>query len=53
MHQGRMPGVTGTEEGASAEACGIRDVWNSNLEEEFVHIREIVKTHKFVAMVSI
>lgn len=45
-----MPVATGTENAGNTEACGIRDVWASNLEEEFVDIRKVVQTHKFVAM---
>ena len=30
----------------------IRDVWESNLEEEFVRIRAIVQDYPFIAMVS-
>lgn len=48
---GKMP--VATDEQQSIEACGIRDVWASNLESEFVFIREVVKNHKFVAMVSV
>lgn len=45
-----MPVATGADEGTTLDACGIRDVWASNMEEEFVHIRKIVQSHKFVAM---
>ncbi|KAK7097880.1 CCR4-NOT transcription complex subunit 7-like [Littorina saxatilis] len=39
-----------TDEQQSPEACGIRDVWTSNMEEEFRLIREVVKDYKYVAM---
>lgn len=32
------------------EACGIRDVWSGNLEEEFCNIRKLVQKYKYVAM---
>ena len=32
------------------ESCGIRDVWASNMEEEFKIVREIVEDYPFVAM---
>jgi CCR4-NOT transcription complex subunit 7/8 len=34
----------------SNEECGIRDVWASNLEEEFKVIRNVVQKYNFVAM---
>jgi len=34
----------------SNEECGIREVWNSNLEEEFRKIRQIIKQYNYVAM---
>lgn len=35
----------------SNEECGIRDVWNHNLREEFRAIRNIVQKYPYVAMV--
>lgn len=32
------------------EACGIRDVWGYNLEDEFRQIRQIVQKYPYVAM---
>lgn len=34
----------------SNEACGIRDVWACNLEEEFKAIRQVVQQFQYVAM---
>ncbi|XP_023239589.1 CCR4-NOT transcription complex subunit 7-like [Centruroides sculpturatus] len=34
----------------SNEACGIKDVWSKNLEEEFKAIRHIVQKYSYVAM---
>lgn len=34
----------------SNEACGIRDVWASNLEDEFKVIRQVVQKFSYVAM---
>ncbi|XP_076312123.1 CCR4-NOT transcription complex subunit 7-like isoform X1 [Tachypleus tridentatus] len=34
----------------SNEACGIREVWNYNLEDEFRTIRKVVLKYNFVAM---
>ncbi|XP_013790779.1 CCR4-NOT transcription complex subunit 7-like isoform X1 [Limulus polyphemus] len=34
----------------SNEACGIREVWAYNLEDEFNRIRQIVQNYRFVAM---
>lgn len=34
----------------SNEACGIKDVWSKNLEEEFKAIRLIVQKYSYVAM---
>jgi hypothetical protein len=34
----------------SNEECGIRDVWNHNLEEEFRTIRQIVQQYQYIAM---
>ncbi|XP_013779157.1 CCR4-NOT transcription complex subunit 7-like [Limulus polyphemus] len=34
----------------SNEACGIREVWNYNLEDEFKTIRRVVQKYSFVAM---
>ena len=31
---------------------GIRDTWESNLEEEFKNVRQIVKKYNYIAMVS-
>lgn len=39
-----MPSVAQTE-------YGIKDVWNSNLEEEFKKIRHVIQRYRFVAMV--
>jgi len=36
--------------GLDNEACGIRDVWAANLEDEFKVIRQIVKQYPFIAM---
>lgn len=33
------------------EECGIRDVWNHNLHEEFHAIRSVVQKFTYVAMV--
>lgn len=38
-----MPSVAQTE-------YGIKDVWNSNLEEEFKKIRHVIQRYRFVAM---
>lgn len=32
------------------EECGIRDVWNHNLEEEFKTIRNVVQKYQYIAM---
>nr|XP_050051750.1 CCR4-NOT transcription complex subunit 7-like [Dermacentor andersoni] len=32
------------------EACGIRDVWACNLEEEFCTIRDLVQKYNYIAM---
>ena len=40
----RMPSVV-------SDPCGIRDTWQSNLEEEFKNIRQIVKKYNYIAMV--
>ena len=34
-----------------SESGGIRDTWQSNLEEEFKNIRQIVKKYNYIAMV--
>ena len=31
---------------------GIRDTWNSNIDEEFKRIRDVVKEYNYIAMVS-
>ena len=36
---------------ATDAGFGIQDVWRNNFQREFKHIRQVVKTHKFVAMV--
>lgn len=41
-----MPSVAQTE-------YGIKDVWNSNLEEEFKKIRHVIQRYRFVAMVIV
>jgi len=33
-----------------SDPCGIRDTWQSNLEEEFKNIRQIVKKYNYIAM---
>ena len=40
----RMPSVV-------SDPCGIKDTWQSNLEEEFKNIRQIVKKYNYIAMV--
>ncbi|XP_054269291.1 CCR4-NOT transcription complex subunit 7 [Macrosteles quadrilineatus] len=57
---GGSPGTTGQASGGgssntnlvipSNEECGIRDVWNHNLHEEFRTIRHVVQKYTFVAM---
>lgn len=49
-----MPGVTSNFQMMEAnpaqnERC-IREVWQKNLEEEFVYIRELVKNYRYVAI---
>ena len=34
-----------------SEPVGIRDIWQSNIEEEFKNIRQIVKKYNYIAMV--
>ena len=34
-----------------SESGGFRDIWQSNLEEEFKNIRQIVKKYNYIAMV--
>ena len=40
----KMPSVV-------SDPCGFRDIWQSNLEEEFKNIRQIVKKYNYIAMV--
>ncbi|XP_023231614.1 CCR4-NOT transcription complex subunit 7-like [Centruroides vittatus] len=51
---GPSPGNNSNESSPNAqisnEACGIRDVWAFNLEEEFKAIRKIVQEYQYVAM---
>ncbi|KAG8310582.1 CCR4-NOT transcription complex subunit 8 [Homalodisca vitripennis] len=57
-----MPPTTGQASGGSGsnvnlvipinEECGIRDVWNHNLHEEFRSIRNVVLKYTYVAMVK-
>lgn len=51
---GPSPGNNSNENSPNAqisnEACGIRDVWAFNLEEEFKAIRKIVQEYQYVAM---
>ena len=37
---------------ATAPDFGIKDVWASNMEEEFKKVRQIVQKYPYVAMVS-
>lgn len=47
---GPGPGSNGVNAQLSNEACGIRDVWASNMEDEFKIIRQIVQKYNYVAM---
>lgn len=34
----------------SNEECGIREVWSYNMEDEFIHIRQVIQKYPYVAM---
>lgn len=54
-----MPTASGPGPGSNSvnshlnnnEACGIRDVWANNMEDEFKIIRQIVQKYNYIAMV--
>lgn len=50
-----MPTASGPGPGSNGvsnnEACGIRDVWANNMEDEFKIIRQIVQKYNYIAMV--
>lgn len=48
---GPGPGSNGVNSHLSNEACGIRDVWANNMEDEFKIIRQIVQKYNYIAMV--
>lgn len=50
---GPGPGSNGVNSHLSNEACGIRDVWANNMEDEFKIIRQIVQKYNYIAMVRI
>lgn len=42
--------VNGGGNGATAASMTLHEVWHSNLEEEFVKIRELIEDYPYVAM---
>lgn len=47
---GPGPGSNGVNSHLNNEACGIRDVWANNMEDEFKIIRQIVLKYNYIAM---